>query len=104
MRTRRQRSENAVAVAAALTEAFNLHMPVITGAVTAAIQFDHPLRGLGGTIGEQQQLNAIGGRCCYREVHPASGEAAAEGPGRAWMDGAHGSLASRPQTNGLAWV
>ena len=38
-----QRSEHPVAVAAALANAFQLHMPVIAGAVAASIQFDHPL-------------------------------------------------------------
>ena len=92
MRARSQWPENPVAVAAALAEALDFHMPVITGAVTAAIQFDHPLRGLSGTMGEQQQLNPIGSWCRHREIHPASGDAAAQGPGRAWMDGAQGSL------------
>ena len=38
-----QRPEHPVAVAAALANAFQLHMPVIAGAVAAGIQFDHPL-------------------------------------------------------------
>ena len=96
-----QRSEDPVAVATPLSQAFHLHMPVITGAVAEAIEFDHPPWRRGGAVREQQQLNPVrsGGR--HREIHPAGGATAAQGPGAAGMNAAQGRWASDLQTRGF---
>ena len=97
----RQRSEHPVAVAAALANPFQLHMPVVAGAVAAGIQFNHPLRCRRRRRLEDQQLDPGRRRCRHREIHAPRSDAAAEGPGRARMDAAQGLEAWHVQTSGL---
>ena len=75
------RAEHPIAVAAPLAQTLHFHVPVLTGAVAEAVQFDHLRRCRGRTVAEQQQFDPVSSGGRYREIHTSGCATAAERPG-----------------------
>ena len=97
----RSRAEDPIAVAASLPQTLHLHVPVVTGAVDQAVQFDHPRRRRGGAVDEQQQFDPVGGGGRHGKIHSPGGATAAQGPGASRMNAAQGHGAIELQTSGF---
>ena len=76
-----QRAEHPIGVATPDADPFDLHMPVLAGAVVLAIEIHHLHRFRRAAVGEQQQLHPGGQWCRQGEIHPTRRGRCPQGPG-----------------------